>query len=115
MAKDNKKKLNKKPNLERFAPQSVDSAMQTFAESEIPEAPKKKKNGWLSNVLLIVVIAATLYIMLQLGQNMGDGIKSFDEVLANSDRLIMLITVGVLLLLFTLESSCAHCCRCPNI
>ena len=49
MAKDNKEKLNKKPNLERFAPQSVDSAMQTFAESEIPEAPKKKKNGWLSN------------------------------------------------------------------
>lgn len=105
MAKDNKEKLNKKPNLERFAPQSVDSAMQTFAESEIPEAPKKKKNGWLSNVLLVVVIVATLYIMLQLGQNMGDGIKSFDEVLANSDKLFMLITVGVLLLLFTLESS----------
>lgn len=105
MTKENKEKLNKKPNLERFAPQSVDSALQTFAEGEVPVEPKKQRNNWLSNTILVVVIAATLYIMLQLGKSMGGGIKSFDEVIANSDTIFALVTFGILLLLFVLESS----------
>ena len=105
MAKENKEKLNIKANLERIAPQSVDSAMQTFAETAVVEEPKKKRNSWLSNVLLVAIIAATIYIMLQIGNKMGGGIQSFDEVMANSDTVFILITIGVLFALFALESS----------
>ena len=105
MAKENKEKLNIKANLERIAPQSVDSAMQTFAETAVVEEPKKKRNSWLSNVLLVAIIAATIYIMLQIGNKMGGGIQSFDEVIANSDTVFILITIGVLFALFALESS----------
>jgi len=107
MKKDNQEKLNKKANGEKlFVPQSMESAMQTFAENNsAPVEPKKKRNNWLSNILLVVVICATIFIMLQLGQNMEGGIKSFDEVIANADVTFALVTVGVLFALFTLESS----------
>ena len=105
MKKEKNEKLNIKANLERIAPQSVDSALQTLAESDVIEEPKKKKNSWVSNVLLVVVIAATLYIMLQLGKSMEGGIKSFDEVLAGSNTSFMLVTILILIVLLVLESS----------
>ena len=106
MSKQTKEKLNIKANLERIAPQSVDSAMQTFAENEVVEEPKKKRNGWLSNVLLVAIIAATVYIMIGLGNKFADGeMVSFGDVFANGNTLFMLITFGILLLLFFVESS----------
>ena len=106
MSKETNKKLNNTEKDESvFTPQTFDSAMQTFAEQEIPPDIKKKRKGWLGTVLLFAVIAVSIWFVLQLATGMSDGLKSFDEVIANANVPFIFVTFGALILLYFIESS----------
>ncbi len=80
-------------------------------EAEIPEEfsvenmhevepPKKKKFGWVAPVLLLAAIALGIFMMFKVVYEMGDDVKSFDEVIAASDWRFAVVTLAVLTAIF---------------
>lgn len=69
-------------------------------EMQTVEPPKKKKYGWIGYVLLLAVIALGIFLMFQIVYDMGDGVKSFDEVIMASDWRFALVTLAVMLSIF---------------
>jgi len=68
-------------------------------EAEIPE-PKKRKFGWLGMILLLVVIAAGIYLMFKITELLpGGGIKDLASVLKTMDIKYLLISIGLAILI----------------
>lgn len=65
--------------------------------------PKKRKFGWISTVLLLVVIGLGIYLMFGISKDLGDEPKSFGEVIAASDWKFALICLAVLIVVLNFD------------
>ena len=82
----------------------VESVLENFSKP-IAEPPKKKY-GWISMVLLIVIIGVGIFFMVKLATTVTDSeIRSLGEILANLDVKYALIAVAALVGVMLLESA----------
>ncbi|MDE6441507.1 MAG: flippase-like domain-containing protein [Clostridia bacterium] len=85
---------------EEVQAEGVDCAELPDEEMQTVQPPKKGKYGWVGYVLLLVVIALGIYLMFHVVYDMGEDVKSFDEVIMASDWRFALITLAVILAIF---------------
>lgn len=59
--------------------QKFESALDNFSQREIPQQTGKKKNKWLTPLILVVAIAIGVFLIIRMSAEMGEEQKSFAE------------------------------------
>lgn len=85
---------------EEVRAEGVNCGELSAGEVQTVQPPKKGKYGWIGYVLLLAVIALGIYLMFHVVYDMGEDVKSFDEVITASDWRFALITLAVILAVF---------------
>lgn len=62
--------------------QKLESAIDNFSQKEVPQHISKKKNKWLSPLVLVVAIAIGVFLIIKMSAEMGEEQKSFAEAFA---------------------------------
>ena len=83
--------------------QKFQSAMDNFSQREVPLEKPKKKNGWLSFVVLLIAIAIGVFLIIKMSTEIGSEQKSFAEVFSSVQVGNALLAVAALLLILVLD------------
>ncbi|MGN1041106.1 MAG: YbhN family protein [Candidatus Fimimonas sp.] len=83
--------------------QKFQSAMENFNQKEVPTEKPKKKNGWLSFVVLLIAIAIGVFLIIKMSAEIGSEQKSFAEVFSSVQLNNALLAVSALVLMLTLD------------
>lgn len=83
--------------------QKFQSAMENFNQKEVPTEKPKKKNGWLSFVVLLIAIAIGVFLIIKMSAEIGSEQKSFVEVFSSVQLNNALLAVSALVLMLALD------------
>ncbi len=93
----------KNKQIKSVKKQKVDAALQNFT-NQVQEPPKKK-HGWVSMLVLLLIIGLGIFFMVKLATSVGETeIRSLGDILANLDVKYTLISVAVLVGMLVLDS-----------